>query len=84
MCQQCQAIGVKYKCYSIRELDSDKRVSVFLSHSHEDSGFIEEKLLGPLKDRGVRTWYSTADIPKGALWTAEIRKAVSESKSRSA
>ncbi|MET0063062.1 MAG: TIR domain-containing protein [Candidatus Thiodiazotropha endolucinida] len=74
-----QDVGVKYKCYNIRELDSDKSVSVFLSHSHEDSHFIEKKLLEPLKKRGIRTWYSTADIPKGALWTAEIRKAISES-----
>jgi class 3 adenylate cyclase/putative methionine-R-sulfoxide reductase with GAF domain len=74
-----QEVGVKYKCYNLRVLGADQQVAVFISHSHKDKDYVEARLVGPLKDRGIRTWYSAADIPKGALWTAEIRKAMSES-----
>lgn len=76
--QPVQGAGVKYKCYDLRTLGVDRQPRVFVSHNHEDAPFVEKELVHPLKDRGVRTWFSPADIPQGALWTAEIRKAIAD------
>jgi class 3 adenylate cyclase len=76
--QPVQGAGVKYKCYDLRTLGVDRQPRVFISHNHQDAPFIEKELVRPLKDRGVQTWFSPADIPQGALWTAEIRKAIAD------
>jgi len=70
-----QEVGVRYKCYCLRSLGLDRQVRVFISHSHQDRAYVEN-LIAQLKARGVQPWYSVDDIPKGALWTAEIQKAV--------
>ena len=72
-----QEVGVRYKCYSLESLQAERQARVFISHSHADKEYVE-RLIAQLKERGVQTWYSVADIRKGALWTAEIRKAISQ------
>ncbi|MCU7871115.1 MAG: TIR domain-containing protein [Candidatus Thiodiazotropha sp. (ex Lucinoma borealis)] len=72
-----QEVGVRYKCYHLQMLEDDQQVSVFISHSQKDKDYVE-KLINQLKEHGVETWYSVSDIPKGTLWTAEIRKAISK------
>ncbi len=73
-----QAVGIKYKCYHLSTLETAKKVRVFLSHSHEDNEYVRSQLVEPLKNREIHTWYSADDIPKGALWTAELRQAISQ------
>lgn len=72
-----QEMGVRYKCYSLESLQGKELARLFISHSHEDRQYVEE-LIAQLKKRGVQTWYSVSDIRKGALWTAEIRKGISQ------
>jgi len=72
-----QEVGVRYKCYSLKSLQAEQQARVFISHSHQDRQYVEQ-LISRLKERGVQTWYSVADIRKGVLWTAEIRKAISQ------
>ena len=74
-----QDLGVKYKFYSLQALGAERATAVFLSYSHEDRGFVETQLVQPLRNLDVRSWYADADIPKGALWTAQIRNAISNS-----
>jgi class 3 adenylate cyclase len=71
-----QDVGVRYKCYSL-ESSQAERPRVFISHSHQDKEYVES-LIADLKKRGVDTWYSAVDVRKGALWTAEIRKAIAQ------
>ncbi|MEM1368776.1 MAG: TIR domain-containing protein [Cyanobacteria bacterium P01_H01_bin.15] len=71
-----QEVGVRYKCYHLKSLNTDKS-KVFISHSHQDREYVES-LIAELKELGVDTWYSVADVRKGALWTAEIRKAIAQ------
>src|SRR5688572_21060072 len=54
-------------------------VLVFLSHSPKDRAFVERILLPFLHDRGVSTWYSTADIKTADDWEAGIRSGLKAS-----
>lgn len=72
-----QEVGVRYKCYSLKGLQSDKKTTIFISHSHGDRDFVEA-LVEKLKQRGIATWNSVTDIPKGALWASEIPKAIAQ------
>lgn len=72
-----QEIGVPYKCYHLTALQESKQPNVFISHSHNDREYVEQ-LIANLKEQGIKSWYSVTDIPKGTLWTAEIRKAISK------
>ena len=72
-----QEIGVRYKCYTLSELSSKDQARVFISHSQYDRPHVEA-LIKQLNDLGVQTWYSASDIKKGALWTAEVRKAIAQ------
>ncbi|MBX7206730.1 MAG: TIR domain-containing protein [Verrucomicrobiaceae bacterium] len=51
---------------------------VFISHSSKDRQFIERVLLPPLREHGVRTWFSPHDIPSRADWEKTIRAALNE------
>jgi hypothetical protein len=73
-----QTVGVKYKCYHLRALGGPRKTSVFISHSRADRKFVESRLIGPLNQRGINTWYASDDIPKGAYWPAEIRQALAD------
>lgn len=67
---------MRYKCYHLK-LSKTLQSRVFISHNHRDREFVES-LITELKALGVDTWYSATDVQKGALWTAEIRKAISK------
>ncbi len=73
-----QHVGIKYKRYTLRRLSETAEQQVFVSHSHYDRQMVEEQLVQPLNALGIKTWYATDDIPKGAFWPAEIRKALSQ------
>lgn len=73
-----QVAGVRYKCYHLESLQAERPERIFISYSHTDRPFVE-RLVGQLKAAGVAAWYSVADIQKGALWTAEIRKGIAQS-----
>jgi len=53
---------------------------VFISHSHEDADFVSRHIRTPLEQYGLDTWYSTKDIPPGAVWREEIQKALNTCK----
>jgi hypothetical protein len=48
---------------------------VFLSHSNQDRGFVDE-LANELNRHGVRVWYSPTDIMGGQQWHDEIGSAL--------
>jgi adenylate cyclase len=73
-----QTVGVGHKRYWLKKLAKSLNEQVFISHSHADRQFVETQLVKPLKQLGVRTWYAPDDVPKGALWPAEIRTALSQ------
>ncbi|MBI5505745.1 MAG: TIR domain-containing protein [Deltaproteobacteria bacterium] len=73
-----QTVGIRHNRYFLKRLAEPSDQSVFVSHSHDDRDFVESRLVLPLKELGIRTWYASNDIPKGSIWTAEIRKALSE------
>jgi hypothetical protein len=39
---------------------------------------VESRLLRPLSEAGIRTWYAPDNIARGAVWPAEIRKGLSQ------
>ena len=53
---------------------------VFISHSHDDADFVNRYIRTPLEKHGLDTWYSTKDIPPGAVWREEIHKALGSCK----
>ena len=71
-----QDVGVRYKCYVLKPTRTQQS-RVFISHSHHDREYVEG-LIADLKELGVDTWYSVADVRKGTLWPAEIRKAITQ------
>jgi class 3 adenylate cyclase/putative methionine-R-sulfoxide reductase with GAF domain len=75
-----QSVGIPHKRYSLKKLVTTPDEQIFICHSHVDREFVEVQLLPPLKQLGVKTWYASDDIEKGDLWTAEIRKALSQCK----
>jgi adenylate cyclase len=73
-----QTVGISHKRYWLKRLARSLKEQVFVSHSHADRQYVETHLLQPLKQLGVRTWYAPDDVPKGSLWPAEIRTALSQ------
>jgi class 3 adenylate cyclase/putative methionine-R-sulfoxide reductase with GAF domain len=72
-----QTVGVKYRRYALTRLATDSLQQIFVSHSHQNREHVESLLVKPLNDLGIRTWYAADNIPKGAFWPVEIRKALS-------
>jgi class 3 adenylate cyclase len=73
-----QTVGIRHKRYSLKKFAESIEQRVFVSHSHKDRAFVEAQLVQPLKRLGIKTWYASDDIPKGAVWPAEIRKGLSQ------
>jgi class 3 adenylate cyclase len=73
-----QTVGVRHKRYWLKKLGEPLKRRIFVSHSHLDGQFVQSRLLQPLKELGIDTWCATDDIPKGALWPAAIRTALSQ------
>jgi hypothetical protein len=70
-------LGVQHKRY-VETTSESAEQQIFVSHSHSDRQAVEAQLVQPLNALGIKTWYSTDDIAKGAFWPAEIRKALSQ------
>jgi class 3 adenylate cyclase len=66
--------AITYKQYHLKSLRKSLQVRIFISHNHGDREFVETRLVAPLRAAGIETWYCADDIPKGAAWTAAIRK----------
>jgi class 3 adenylate cyclase len=73
-----QTVGVRHKRYWLKTMGEPRERRLFISHSHLDRAFVQSQLLVPLKSLGQQPWCATDDIPKGALWPAAIRTALSE------
>ncbi|MCB1078589.1 MAG: TIR domain-containing protein, partial [Verrucomicrobiae bacterium] len=73
-----QSVGVAYKRYHLRGIRRPKSPLVFISHSDKDRELIGSKLVQPLEAAGLRCWVAKDSIPKGNVWTAEIRKGIAE------
>jgi adenylate cyclase len=74
-----QALGVRHKRYSLNKFERSAEQQVFICHSHADRTFVENDLVKPLKDLGIKTWYCVDDIRAGNLWVSAIRHALSQS-----
>ena len=72
-----QDVEIKYKCYHLNSLKKDD-LKVFISHNHKDRELVES-LIQNFNKNQIKTWYSKENIKKGSLWTAEVRKALSDS-----
>ena len=70
--------GVVYKQYHLKSLTRAKVTKVFVSHSHLDRDFVEARLIRPLGNLGVSTWYSRDDIRGGDVWVKSIRQGLEE------
>ena len=53
--------------------------SIFLSHAHNDKGFVSE-VNGKLNSSGIRTWYDTTSLANGQGLHSEIVKGISSAK----
>jgi hypothetical protein len=47
---------------------------VFISHSSQDRAFVEEHIVGLLRESGIDIWYSPEDIHTSARWEQKIRE----------
>lgn len=58
------------------------RDQVFVSYAHEDKGWLEAftTMLAPAVHRGLAQVWSDRDIPKGANWADNIRRALARAK----
>lgn len=52
---------------------------VFISHATADRGFVEDTLIGMLKEQGMECWYSNEDIKGGDAWERSIRQGLADS-----
>jgi len=73
-----QEVGVRYKGYHLKSMLTNTDTNLFISHSSQDKDYVDQ-LVAQLKEHNINTWYSKDNIPKGSIWTAEIRKAISRS-----
>jgi class 3 adenylate cyclase len=67
-----QEVGVKFRRYVLKQLKPEIPVRVFVSHSHEDRDFAN-KVTQELKQCGIETWYSPADIIPADNYIESIR-----------
>ncbi len=51
---------------------------VFVSHSSDERQIVESRIISPLEERGIRTWYSADQIPGGEEWQESIREALNQ------
>ena len=49
---------------------------VFVSHSSDERQIVESRIISPLEERGIETWYSADQIPGGKEWQDSIRDAL--------
>jgi class 3 adenylate cyclase/putative methionine-R-sulfoxide reductase with GAF domain len=68
--KQGKGSGRLYKQYHLKSLDPPP--CIFVSHSHADHDFVNERLVKPLAEYKIKTWFSHDDIPKGNIWMREI------------
>ena len=73
-----QSVGVAYKRYHLKAIHRRKSPLIFISHSDRDRELVQEKVVLPLEAAGLRCWVAKDSIPKGNIWTAEIRKGIAE------
>lgn len=73
-----QTVGVRHKRYSLQRLRAAANQRLFVSHSHKDRQYVEERIVQPLGDLGIKTWYALKDIPTASLWPAEIRRGLEQ------
>lgn len=73
-----QSVGVAYKRYHLKAIQRPKTPLVFISHSDRDRELVQEKVVLPLEEAGLRCWVAKDSIPKGNIWTAEIRKGIAD------
>ncbi len=52
------------------------RPDVFISYARADAGFVWNRLVGALEDRGKAVWLDRADIPPAADWRERIEKGI--------
>ena len=79
--EQCLEVDPQNRIGSCAELNAllsklpDRRIDrprVFISHASLDREIVETRIVRYLENRGIRTWYSEADVQTAAEWERSI------------
>jgi hypothetical protein len=72
-------VGVRHKRYVLTGFERAVDDQIFICHTHEDRPFVEDRLVKPLRELKIKTWYCVDDIKAGNAWVSAIRHALSQS-----
>jgi class 3 adenylate cyclase len=67
-----QAVGVRFRQYTLKRLKPEMPVRVFVSHNHKDRD-LANQITDQLTRCGIETWYSNNDLIPGENYTEAIR-----------